>query len=141
MEILRYHSKNKPLDNEGLLSSVAEVTQVVPISQSMSIRQYEVMQAHVLTLLDLDIAVNVSLSHPTITQLHHVSAQGWSAASLANLMNESAILTVRRNVEKITLPMVLELVEGINWGTPAGKIPPSEAKNRSVAPQAEMGIK
>ena len=45
-------------------------------------------------------------------------------------MNESAILTVRRNVDKISLPMVLELVEGINWGTPAGKIPPSEAKNR-----------
>jgi hypothetical protein len=45
-------------------------------------------------------------------------------------MNEAAILTVRRNVERISLPMVLELVEGINWGMPAGKIPPSEAKNR-----------
>ncbi len=45
-------------------------------------------------------------------------------------MNEAAILTVRRNVSKISLPMMLELVEGINWGTAVGKIPPSESKNR-----------
>jgi hypothetical protein len=30
MEILKYHSRNKPLENEALLSSVAEVTQVPP---------------------------------------------------------------------------------------------------------------
>ena len=28
MEILRYHSRNKPLESQALLSSVAEVTQV-----------------------------------------------------------------------------------------------------------------
>jgi hypothetical protein len=28
MEILKYHSRNKPLENETILSSVAEVTQV-----------------------------------------------------------------------------------------------------------------
>ena len=28
MEILKYHSRNKPLENESILSSVAEVTQV-----------------------------------------------------------------------------------------------------------------
>lgn len=56
--------------------------------------------------------------------------QGWSAAALANLMNEAAILTVRRNVPTITLPMVLELVEGINWGDKAPRIPDSAAKDR-----------
>ena len=82
MEILKYHSKNKPLENETIISGIAEVT------------------------------------------------QGWSAASLANLMNEAAILTVRRNVDKISLPMVLEIVEGVNWGTKYPKIPPSESKDR-----------
>lgn len=92
MEILKYHSKNKPLENESLISSVAEVT------------------------------------------------QGWSAASLANLMNEAAILTVRRNVDKISLPMVLELVEGINWGARSPKIPPSEAKDRlALVTAAKVG--
>ncbi len=56
--------------------------------------------------------------------------QGWSAASLANLMNEAAILTVRRSLPNITLPLMLELIESINWGSRAPKIPPSEAKNR-----------
>jgi cell division protease FtsH len=102
--------------------------------------------------------------------------QGWSAAALANLMNEAAILTVRRGrsklwvhwfwssaravvtvlrsppklqlplstittptpsplqvrrgVEKITLPMVLEVIEAQEWGPGAPKIPPSEAKDR-----------
>jgi cell division protease FtsH len=56
--------------------------------------------------------------------------QGWSAASLANLMNEAAILTVRRSVPAITLPMCLELVEGVEWGISAPRIPPGEAKNR-----------
>lgn len=61
------------------------------------------------------------------------ATQGFSAAGLANLMNESAILTVRRGVERISLPMVLELIEGINWGVAADKLPPSEAKNRCGA--------
>lgn len=82
MEILKYHSRNKPLEDQSILSGVAQVT------------------------------------------------QGWSAASLANLMNEAAILTVRRNVSQISLPMMLELVEGINWGVAAGRIPASEAKDR-----------
>ncbi len=56
--------------------------------------------------------------------------QGWSAAALANLMNEAAILTVRRNVPTISLPMVMELVEGLNWGEKAPRIPDSEAKDR-----------
>ncbi|PNW85891.1 hypothetical protein CHLRE_03g201100v5 [Chlamydomonas reinhardtii] len=58
------------------------------------------------------------------------ATQGWSAAALANLMNEAAILTVRRNVPAISLPMVLELVEGLNWGEQAPRIPDSEAKDR-----------
>jgi cell division protease FtsH len=45
-------------------------------------------------------------------------------------MNEAAILTVRRSMPRITLPLMLELVEGINWGTRAPKIPNTEAKNR-----------
>ena len=56
--------------------------------------------------------------------------QGWSAASLANLMNEAAILTVRRNTPSIDLPLVLELVEAMNFGEEAPKLPPSAAKDR-----------
>lgn len=111
--------------------------------------------------------------------------KGWSAASLANLMNEAAILTVsmgaresivertsitasphpspllsqplptypspipkplpkpnsqvRRNVERISLPMALELVEGIDWGARAPRIPNSEAKNRCVFRRGKGG--
>lgn len=46
LEMLRYHGRNKPVEDEGLYYKVAEVT------------------------------------------------AGWSAAALANLMNEAAILTV-----------------------------------------------
>lgn len=92
LEILKYHSRNKPLADTSILANVAQVT------------------------------------------------QGWSAASLANLMNEAAILTVRRNVSSISLPMMLELVEGINWGTAAGRIPPSEAKNRLALVTAAKAV-
>lgn len=56
--------------------------------------------------------------------------QGWTAASLANLMNEAAIMTVRRNTDVITLPMVLDIVEGNSFGGTAPKLPRGEAKNR-----------
>ncbi|GLI69609.1 hypothetical protein VaNZ11_014276 [Volvox africanus] len=94
MAILRYHSRNKPLDGDGnqLLLKVAEAT------------------------------------------------QGWSAAALANLMNEAAILTVRRNVPTISLPMVLELVEGINWGETAPRIPESVAKDRLALVTAAKAV-
>lgn len=39
-------------------------------------------------------------------------------------------LQVRRSVEKITLSMMLELVEAQEWGPSAPRIPASEAKNR-----------
>lgn len=55
-------------------------------------------------------------------------------------MNEAAILTVRRNVPAISLPMVLELVEGLNWGEQAPRIPDSEAKDRCGWRQGELGI-
>ncbi|GLC47538.1 hypothetical protein PLESTB_001403000 [Pleodorina starrii] len=94
MAILRYHSRNKPLEGDGnaLLIKVAEAT------------------------------------------------QGWSAAALANLMNEAAILTVRRNVPTISLPMVLELVEGLDWGDKAPRIPESEAKDRLALVTAAKAV-
>lgn len=48
-------------------------------------------------------------------------------------MNEAAILTVRRNTTLITLPMVLDIVEGNSFGGTAPKLPPGEAKDRSVS--------
>ncbi|KIZ04815.1 cell division protease FtsH [Monoraphidium neglectum] len=92
MEILKIHSRNKPLEGDAMLTRVAEVT------------------------------------------------QGWSAAALANLMNEAAILTVRRGVEKITLPMVLEVIEAQEWGPGAPKIPPSEAKDRLALVTAAKAV-
>lgn len=92
LEILKYHSRNKPLEHPSTLTKVAEVT------------------------------------------------HGWSAASLANLMNEAAILTVRRNVEKITLPMIMDLIDNQSWGEATGKIPPSEAKNRLALVTAAKAV-
>lgn len=52
----------------------------------------------------------------------------------------SRVLQVRRSVDKISLPMVLELIEGINWGTAADKLPPSEAKNRLALVTAAKAV-
>lgn len=92
VEILRYHARNKQLDNPDLLVKVAEVT------------------------------------------------NGWSAASLANLMNEAAILTVRRSVPRITLPLVLDLVDHLEHGLPAGKLPDSAAKQRLATVTAAKAV-
>ncbi|WIA18809.1 hypothetical protein OEZ85_003491 [Tetradesmus obliquus] len=92
LEMLKYHGRNKPIEDEGLYFKVAEVT------------------------------------------------AGWSAAALANLMNEAAILTVRRSVQKISLPMVLELVEAQEWGPSAPRIPPSEAKDRLAEVTAAKAV-
>ena len=54
-------------------------------------------------------------------------------------MNEAAILTVRRNVDAITLPMVLELIEAQEWGPSAPRIPASEAKTRLARVTARTG--
>jgi hypothetical protein len=37
---------------------------------------------------------------------------------------------VRRATDKITLPMVMEVIEAQEWGPSAPRIPPSEAKSR-----------
>ena len=55
---------------------------------------------------------------------------GWSAASLANLLNEAAIVTVRRDAPCITLPLLMELVELQEWGPPTRRIPQTAAKRR-----------
>ncbi|KAG2494742.1 hypothetical protein HYH03_006989 [Edaphochlamys debaryana] len=68
------------------------------------------------------------------------ATQGWSAAALANLMNEAAILTVRRSVPAINLPLVLELVQGLNWGDQAPRIPESEAKDRLALVTAAKAV-
>ncbi|GFR40632.1 hypothetical protein Agub_g1214 [Astrephomene gubernaculifera] len=68
------------------------------------------------------------------------ATQGWSAAALANLMNEAAILTVRRSVPAISLPLVMELVEGLNWGEKAPRIPDSQAKDRLALVTAAKAV-
>jgi ATP-dependent Zn protease len=55
---------------------------------------------------------------------------GWSAASLANLLNEAAIVTVRRDEPCVTLPLLMELVELQEWGPPTRRIPQTPAKRR-----------
>lgn len=58
------------------------------------------------------------------------ATSGWSAASLANLLNEAAIVTVRRDEPCITLPLLMELVELQEWGPPTRRIPATPAKRR-----------
>lgn len=67
-------------------------------------------------------------------------AQGYSAAALANLMNEAAIMTVRKSVQTISLPMVLDIIENLNFGPTSPKIPPSEAKNRLAIVTAAKAV-
>lgn len=85
-------------------------------------------------------ARNKKLEHDNLLTKVAEVTNGWSAASLANLMNEAAILTVRRSVPDITLPLVMELVEGINWGQPAPRLPSGEAKNRLALVTAAKAV-
>jgi cell division protease FtsH len=47
---------------------------------------------------------------------------------------------VRRSVPKISLPMVLELVEAQEWGPSAPRIPPSAAKDRLAEVTAAKAV-
>jgi hypothetical protein len=49
-------------------------------------------------------------------------------------------LQVRRSVPKISLPMVLELVEAQEWGPSAPRIPPSAAKDRLAEVTAAKAV-
>jgi len=55
-------------------------------------------------------------------------------------MNEAAILTVRKRTPKISLPMVLELIETLNFGGTAPKLPDGEAKRRLAAITAAKAV-
>jgi cell division protease FtsH len=101
-EILRYHARTKQVDKQ-LLEAPPRPEGVPPPTDPLA---------------DTGLMVVAE------------ATAGWSAASLANLLNEAAIVTVRRDEPVITLPLLMELVELQEWGPPTRRIPPTPAKRR-----------
>lgn len=65
---------------------------------------------------------------------------GYSGAALANLLNEAAILSVRKESPAITLDVILEAKRKIELGLPRASLPDSAAKRRIAAAQAARGV-
>eukprot|EP00884_Botryococcus_braunii_P006727 jgi/Botrbrau1/16055/Bobra.7_2s0029.1 len=55
---------------------------------------------------------------------------GYSGAELANLLNEAAILMVRKQRAEISLDLIREAMDRRSLGLPMGRLPDSEAKRR-----------
>jgi cell division protease FtsH len=109
-EILRYHARTKQVD-PALLKGAAGAAAEAAASTSSSSAAVD----------DLEGSGLMVVAEAT---------GGWSAASLANLLNEAAIVTVRRDEPCITLPLLMELVELQEWGPPTRRIPATPAKRR-----------
>ena len=58
---------------------------------------------------------------------------GYSGAELANLLNEAAILAVRKDSMEIDLDIMKEAMSKIRVGLPQSSIPDSPAKRRFAA--------
>lgn len=65
---------------------------------------------------------------------------GYSGAELANLLNEAAILAVRRSAEQIDLDIVVEAMEKIRLGLPHRPLPDSDAKRRLATIQSGRAV-
>ena len=65
---------------------------------------------------------------------------GYSGAELANLLNEAAILAVRRDSSSIDFPILKEAMEKIRLGLPHASLPDSEAKYRFATVEAARAV-
>lgn len=67
-------------------------------------------------------------------------AIGYSGAELANLLNEAAILAVRRDSPTIDISILKEAMEKVRLGLPHTSLPDSEAKRRYAAVEAARAV-
>ncbi|KAI7840859.1 hypothetical protein COHA_005451 [Chlorella ohadii] len=67
-------------------------------------------------------------------------AIGYSGAELANLMNEAAILAVRRSQPEIDLPILKEAMDKIRLGLPQDSLPDSAAKRQYATIEAARAV-
>ena len=65
---------------------------------------------------------------------------GFSGAELANLLNEAAILSVRKDDSTITLAICKEIIDKARLGFPSSPLPDSEAKRRYAIVVAARGV-
>ena len=65
---------------------------------------------------------------------------GYSGAELANLLNEAAILAVRRDAPTIDFSVLKEAMEKIRLGLPHASLPDSEAKGRFATVEAARAV-
>ena len=67
-------------------------------------------------------------------------AIGYSGAELANLLNEAAILAVRKNQDTIDLQILIEAMDKIKLGLRSAPLPDSTAKRRMAAVEAGRAV-
>lgn len=67
-------------------------------------------------------------------------AIGYSGAELANLLNEAAILAVRKNQASIDLAILIEAMDKIKLGLRSTPLPNSTAKRRMAAVEAGRAV-
>ncbi|KAK9845418.1 hypothetical protein WJX81_006080 [Elliptochloris bilobata] len=65
---------------------------------------------------------------------------GYSGAELANLLNEAAILMVRRELPEIDMSVMREAMDKRVLGLPQARLPRSEAKERLAAVEAARAV-
>lgn len=65
---------------------------------------------------------------------------GYSGAELANLLNEAAILAVRRDSPTIDLPILKEAMDKVRLGLPHTPLPDSAAKRHFAAVEAARAV-
>ena len=65
---------------------------------------------------------------------------GYSGAELANLLNEAAILAVRRDSSTIDISILKEAMDKVRLGLPHTPLPDSEAKRRFAAVEAARAV-
>ncbi len=63
-----------------------------------------------------------------------------TAHAITHRMVPRSPFQVRRSTEKISLPMMLDIIENQEWGPSAARIPPSEAKNRLALVTAAKAV-
>ena len=99
--------------------------------------RYDVLKVHAAGKIIPRGADSVSVEHPEGDALLKATAAvtvGYAGADLANLLNEAAILAVRRNKAAVEMDEIETAMEKISIGLPRPPLPKSEYKRRAPLP-------